>query len=82
MAKATQNSPEASGVLGIGVLVAYAIYALPLTATTIAITSFIPGYYSATLGMSLATIGSAMLAIRLTDWRAAQTASIPETVED
>ncbi len=67
MAKATQNSPEASGVLGIGVLVAYAIYALPLTATTIAITSFIPGYYSATLGLSLATIGSAMLAIRLTD---------------
>ena len=46
---------------------AYCIYAVPLIATTAAIGSFIPPYYSQTFGMPLALVASSLLLIRIID---------------
>lgn len=48
-------------------VVAYSSYAVPLTATTVAITNFIPPLYSETFGLSLGIVGVALLSIRVID---------------
>ena len=50
-----------------GQLLAYCIYAIPLIATTAAIGSFIPPFYSQALGMPLALVASALMLIRVID---------------
>ncbi len=50
-----------------GQMLAYCIYAVPLIATTAAISNFIPPYYSQTFGMPLAVVASSLVMIRVID---------------
>lgn len=60
------DAPQA-GQLGHGTMLSYCLYAIPLTATTAAITNFIPPYYSEVFGLPLATVGAGLLMIRIID---------------
>ncbi|MDE2436407.1 MAG: MFS transporter [Sphingomonadales bacterium] len=53
--------------LGLGQTLAYCLYAIPLIATTGAISTFIPPYYSQALGMPLAMVATSLVMIRLID---------------
>lgn len=48
-------------------MISYCIYAVPLIATTAAISNFIPPYFSQTYGLSLAVIASSLVIIRAID---------------
>jgi Na+/melibiose symporter-like transporter len=48
-------------------LFSYCVYAIPLTAITVATTSFIPPFYSEVHGVSLAAIGLMLLILRVFD---------------
>lgn len=60
----TQAPPRS---LGPGQTLAYSLYAVPLIATTAAISTFIPPYYSQGLGLPLTLVATALIAIRLID---------------
>ncbi|MFM5924218.1 MAG: MFS transporter [Novosphingobium sp.] len=53
--------------LSLGQTLAYCLYAIPLIATTGAISTFIPPYYSQALGMPLALVATSLVLIRLID---------------
>ena len=48
-------------------LLAYALPALPLAVLTLPLYVVVPQYYSAGLGVSLAAVGYALLAVRILD---------------
>ena len=50
-----------------GRLIAFAALALPLAGVTMPITAFIPAFYSSQMGLSLGTIGFALMALRFAD---------------
>lgn len=53
--------------LSLGQTLAYCLYAIPLIATTGAISTFIPPYYSQAQGMPLALVATSLVMIRLID---------------
>ena len=48
-------------------LIAFAALALPLAGVTMPITAFVPAFYASQMGLSLATIGVALMALRIAD---------------
>ena len=48
-------------------LIAYALPALPLAALTLPLYVLVPTFYSETLGLSLASVGAALLFVRIFD---------------
>lgn len=53
--------------LSLAQALAYCLYAVPLIATTGAISTFLPAYYSQTLGMPLTLVAASLVMIRLID---------------
>jgi GPH family glycoside/pentoside/hexuronide:cation symporter len=51
----------------LGLLLAYALPALPLAALTLPLYIIVPTYYTETLGLSLSAVGAALLAVRIFD---------------
>ncbi|MEM6680879.1 MAG: MFS transporter [Pseudomonadota bacterium] len=48
-------------------LIAFGALAIPLTGVTVPVTSFVPAFYGAQMGLSLATIGVALATLRVLD---------------
>lgn len=48
-------------------MLSYCLYAIPLTATTAAISNFVPPFYSEAFGLPLVSVGAALLMIRIID---------------
>ena len=48
-------------------LIAFAALALPLAGVTMPITAFVPAFYAGQMGLSLATIGVALMVLRIAD---------------
>lgn len=62
-----RQADPAARRLGLGVLVAYGLPALPLAALTLPLYIVVPTFYAETLGVPLATVGAVLLAIRAFD---------------
>lgn len=60
-------TPPSAGKLPLSLLTIYALPAIPLAALTLPLYIIVPTFYSETLGLSLAAVGAALLAVRFFD---------------
>ena len=63
----TSRPQPASAPLALSRIVAYALPAMPLAALTLPLYVLVPTFYTETLGLSLASVGFALLLVRIFD---------------
>lgn len=61
------TAPRATGELGLGRLIAFALPALPVAAFQLPFVIIVPKYYADNVGLSLTLVGAIIIAVRLID---------------